>query len=676
MPHATSRRPFRWGLRAKSVALVLGITVVSLAVLGIGGRILLGDIQNDLGASLARDTALRTQHRTMSEVGLEVALARRFADSGLVRDWLADEDNPAKRARFLEEAEKFRGAFSSHGYFVAVAQSRHFYYASPEAPSPRVTYTVQDGVPENSWYFTTLAQADGIWINVDHDKTLGVTNVWINIAVRDGQDRVLGIVGTGIRLDAFLTRLLGGGETGVTTMILDERGAVVAHPDTRRIAFDLAARPEAENTVFRLADDDGSRARLAALLRVAPEQTHLPSTRVSLEGHSHLVATASVPTLGWVVLSAVDMRQKALLTPDRLVLAAAIISLVVLATAGLTALGFDALIVRPLVRLSGSIEAVRTGTYRGTALPSRRDELGALTRAFDAMARQVQANAEHLEHLVAARTDELAAVNDRLQDTHQRLTDSIRYASLLQKAILPDSRLDHDLPGRVFVLWRPRDVVGGDFYVYRGDDQSFLLGVVDCAGHGVPGACMTMLAHAALDMALREAPWSDPAAVLARVDAIARAMLPGTAGELRLATTMDMGLAHVDRRTGVVTFAGARMPLLWSDGANTGQLPAGRRGLNDRKPGTYVNAHIPLAAGRTFYLVSDGLFDQSGGPRGFGFGQHRFIDWMKENARLPLDDQKHRLEATLDRYQGDGAQRDDITVLAFRFDEGARALHL
>lgn len=278
------------------------------------------------------------------------------------------------------------------------------------------------------------------------------------------------------------------------------------------------------------------------------------------------------------------------------------------------------------------------------------------------MAQQVRAHSENLERLVDERTRELA-------EAHRKVTDSIRYASLIQHAILPDRALKADLQGQYFVLWRPRDVVGGDFYLYRSATGQCLFGVVDCAGHGVPGACMTMIAHAALEVALGDTPWQDPAALLQRTDQVARGMLPGDDRSRQIATSMDMGLCHVDLERRLVTFAGARLGLFWSDGDNCEEIPGHRRGVNDRRSGSYDNAQVPLAAGRTFYLVSDGLLDQAGGDQGYGFGARRLAAWIRTHAHLPLAEQKSALLEEIQAYQGPLAQRDDITLLAFRFDD-------
>ena len=284
------------------------------------------------------------------------------------------------------------------------------------------------------------------------------------------------------------------------------------------------------------------------------------------------------------------------------------------------------------------------------------------------MAAQVRAHTESLERRVAERTAELESAHAELAVAHRHLTESIRYASLIQRVILPDRQLNARLHGQYFVVWQPRDVVGGDFYLYRERDEGCLFGVIDCAGHGVPGAFMTMIAHAALERATAEESWTDPAALLNRADSVARQMLPDTDRLERLATSMDIGLCSVDWKTRKVHFAGAHIDLFVAGNGQVACLKGERGGVNDRKPRIFTTRSIDFSPQATFYLASDGILDQAGGAKGLPFGRSGFTAWLKHHADQPLDDQERALLRTLNEYRGAHPQRDDITVLAFRFE--------
>jgi len=257
----------------------------------------------------------------------------------------------------------------------------------------------------------------------------------------------------------------------------------------------------------------------------------------------------------------------------------------------------------------------------------------------------------------------LNALNKKLDLAHQSLTDSINYALLIQNAILPDRHLKQAMGEQFFVLWRPRDIVGGDFYFYRGDDGGKLFGVIDCAGHGVPGACMTMAAHAALEVATQAAGYQDPAAILQQTDTVVRNMLPL---DDRIVATIDASFCHYAADTHTLTFAGAHQSLFWTDGVVCQEITGGRRSLNDRKHGIYTNVKLQAAPSHTYYLTSDGLLDQAGGDSQHGFGAKRFHAWILQHAHLSLAEQRQALIEALDAYRGSQLQRDDITVFAFR----------
>src|SRR5690606_5849872 len=138
----------------------------------------------------------------------------------------------------------------------------------------------------------------------------------------------------------------------------------------------------------------------------------------------------------------------------------------------------------------------------------------------------------------------------------------------------------------------PRDVVGGDFYVFRAEHDGFLVGVCDCAGHGVPGAMMTMLMRSTIDHALATLGLNDPAALLAHVDAALRRLLEEGQLSRLLATNTDVGLAWVERGSRRVRFAGAAINLFYSDGEQVEVLPGTRRPLGDPRGGQFENHEV------------------------------------------------------------------------------------
>lgn len=659
----------RWGLRGKSVVALLIACLLALVPAVMLGWKAMEDIRTHFGLAFARNFTLLNQQKIIAPVIRELALSRRLAESVVTQDWLLAENDPARRSLFFREAEGFRADQHNYSYFVVVDSSRHYYFndsSSPLSNSPR--YTLSDTDPQDRWYFDTLARDETYNINVNYDAKLKVTKVWFNMVVRAGNEKV-GLAGGGLDLTEFLDQFISRREAGVTPMIVDPDGAIQAHPDTRLIAYSSGSSGQAKHHVFDLLGNDQERTALRQTLRQAEANPGEVETMWgTIDGKEQLIATAYIPQLRWHVLSAIDLHAAQVLDSRWIwPLVGTLAGLLAILLIGF-AYTVDLLVLRPLRGLKQSAKAIAAGQYDSPLPRTRPDEIGELSSAFASMADQVRRHTEELEDKVQQRTQALEKANREMAAAQKKIGDSIDYASLIQRAILPDRQLKASLGEHHFVLWKPRDVVGGDFYIYREGPVDSLIGVVDCAGHGVPGALMTMLALAAIDHAIDSVKSHDPAAILHETDHVMRGMLGQEEFTHSLATNMDAGLVRVDHQSKLLHFSGARISLFASDGNDVREYKGARRAIGDKRQGDYQDVEIPMEAGWTYYLCTDGFLDQAGGEHGFGFGNSRFAALLRNHARRPLAEQADVFAATLAQYQGEQPQRDDITILSFRFD--------
>ena len=281
-----------------------------------------------------------------------------------------------------------------------------------------------------------------------------------------------------------------------------------------------------------------------------------------------------------------------------------------------------------------------------------------------------------LERQVEARTRELAERN-------AQMLDSISYAKLLQESVLPKETQLRSLLAGQFVIWRPRDVVGGDFYWVKRTGGRTLVAVGDCTGHGVPGAFMTLLAISALDRiadslpasaaaptealtaADGQAPSADPAAILGRLNRLMKDMLRQNEADGDTDDGLDIGLCVEE--DGRLTFAGAGLALYRLDAGGLRTYAGDRRSIGYRRtPAEYAYTNHDVPAGHArYYLATDGFFDQNGGERDYAFGKKRFAELIARCGALRPEEQRAAFEAALDGYRGGERQRDDITVLSF-----------
>jgi serine phosphatase RsbU (regulator of sigma subunit) len=648
--------------------------VLLLLVMLFAGGLALDKIRAHYGAEFARTQSLLQKQKLVTLLTRELAVTQRLADLAVTHDWLADENDPVKRGAFFREAERFRASMTDHAYSIVADRSLHYYFSDDHSavPPDTVRYTLSPADAKDGWYFATRSTVHDYALDVNLDDKLKVTKVWVNVMIRDG-GHVLGLAAGAIDLSRFLQDFIHSSEAGVTNLIVNGDGVIQAHPDPRLIEYGAVAKSGSTKTVYRLLRPQDGTQLMAAMsaLKQVPDEGH--ELAVHLQGRPRLIGVSYIPELNWYVLSAIDPDMVSLLDQQLLArVVPAVLAMLVLLGLVIT-VGVDRLLLRPLSRLHRSVAQLSSGDYRVQLRTQRNDELGDLTRAFDRMAGEIRSHTEQLEQRIADRTRDLASAHEQLVAAHRAIQDSIRYASLIQSSILPHAQLAEQLGDDHFLLWKPRDVVGGDFYVFRSSGSVCLLGVVDCAGHGVPGAFMTMIAQTAFDVAVRELGLNDPAAVLTRMDQLARDMLRRDDSLKHIATNMDAGLCAVDFADGTVTFAGARLALYMSDGERCEEIAGARQGLADHKRGSFANHVCRIDPAATYYLTTDGFLDQSGGGKGYGFGRQRFSELLRRHARLPMSEQRAAFLQVLADYQGGRPQRDDITVLSFRFASGAGA---
>ncbi|MDN3526050.1 biofilm regulation protein phosphatase SiaA [Halomonas sabkhae] len=666
-----------WGLRTKSTLALLTACVAALIPALLIAWQALDDVRRHFASGYAEQYTLLHMQRILTPISRDLALSRRLADSVVTREWLADPDDPRLRRRFFEEAGGYREQFSDDAYFIVEHASGDYHYNADQqdfSSAPRYQLSPDD--PDDDWYYHTIQDPATYTIDVSQDHKLGVTKVWFNVKIRqDGE--LLGLTGGGIDLGSFLDRYMRDSPTGLTPMIIDKQGLIQAHPDRERVTVgtdDSLAGQDQTSRLHNLLDDPQQRDALDGILQKALRQPgNVRTLEASIQGRPHLLAVGYLQELDWMLVTAVDLRATPVINERWLWP----MILGLLAVLGVLALVFmyasNRLILRPVQRLQRSARALADGGEHTPLPTSRQDEIGQLSRTFSYMAERIARHTQDLEERVQKRTQELMQANQEMQQARREIDASIEYASIIQRAILPNRRLAARLPDQHAVLWRPRDTVGGDVYVFHADDQGYLIGLVDCAGHGVPGALMTMLARAIIDNAiLRHGP-SDPAALLNETDRQIRATLH-TGSQLNvIATHMDAGLVWIEPQASRLTFAGAKMTLYTTDGHQLEYHDGGKRALGQKRIMTYRNQALPLHHDWTYTLCTDGFLDQAGGEHGFGFGHSRLHDMLQRHASAPLDEQIAAYEAELEGYRGNLPQRDDITMLCFRFDASSTA---
>ena len=416
MAAKSARLPLLTSLRSS----ILAITLIGFAIIAVpawwGFNTLVNATIVQLGTLFAEKQILFDRYRGLGALMQEVTLAETLTRSPVMRDWALDEMNSGKRERAIAELEQYRDSFSNHSYFFVVNGSGNYYYndAANSYTGKQLSHTLSRDNPRDGWYYSTAALGEGCHLNVDHDDALGVTNVWINCVIHDG-DKVLGVLGTGIDLTSFIQQVVDFPQAGVQSMFVDAAGALQAHRDPQFIDFhSLTKAIENKKTIYSLLDLPTDQEALKSMLAaVTTGEVEVRSRFMQIDGHQMLVGVGYLDRLGWYNVSFMDIDQvidRSLFVPIGLLIAGLTIGVSLL-----IAFLFKVLVVDRLRKVEETVAAVPAGA---PVEPDRRnDEIGRLSRTLSTMAETVQDNMRTLERLVEERTAELHALAYRDQLT-------------------------------------------------------------------------------------------------------------------------------------------------------------------------------------------------------------------------------------------------------------------
>lgn len=260
---------------------------------------------------------------------------------------------------------------------------------------------------------------------------------------------------------------------------------------------------------------------------------------------------------------------------------------------------------------------------------------------------------------------------ENAEDANRRIVSSIEYARRIQRAILPLPEVLSSTVGPHSVLYLPRDLVSGDFYWCHAVGGSRFVAVVDCTGHGVPGAFMSLIGHSVLQQIVGEQGIEEPALILSRMHQQVRAALRQDEPGAESQDGMDVCLVRIDPHQ--LVFAGARRPLWWTAPPSSGQgdpvfgeIKGNRASLgggpHEKRTLVFDQHTLPLTPGLRLHLASDGFADQPNHLRQ-PFDLPRLRSLFRDTATLPVEDQGARIREAFEAHRGGASQRDDITLL-------------
>ena len=378
-----------------------------------------------IGARFAEKQVLYDKARTLQPLIREVALARQMADSAIIKQWAKNEKNPQLLEQAMVEIEKFRQHFQDGSYFLALAQSGHYYFndASSQYAGKQLRYTLDPAKPGDAWFYATIKNGENYQINVNPDLPLGVTKVWINVLLRDG-NKVLGVLGTGLDLTDFIRNVADLPQPGVTNLFVDHNAAIQIYRDIGYIDFSSITKSgKQQHSIDLLLERQEDSAWIRqAINQLAHGSSSVATKFLQINGKRYLAGVVALQEVGWYDITLLDL--SVLLPLHDFLEMGLTIGMVALTLMAIFLLFLRRLVLRPVAVLTAASDRIRQGDYAAAPTEKSGDEIGQLTTQFQAMRQAVHKTHNWMEDEIRKRTRQLSDAKEMLEVSLQQEKNS------------------------------------------------------------------------------------------------------------------------------------------------------------------------------------------------------------------------------------------------------------
>ncbi len=313
-------------------------------------------------------------------------------------------------------------------------------------------------------------------------------------------------------------------------------------------------------------------------------------------------------------------------------------------------------------------EAIKS-YYKDKTIVEKNEALEESIKALERANGQLEDYNVRLESLVKERTEQVIAQKEEIEKKSNSMLASINYAYRIQNAMLPNKKKLLKKFPNAFIYFEPKNIVSGDFYWFSEMNDLFIVAAIDCTGHGVPGAILSMIGMRELNNIIFEYRIVKPHLILKFLHEGVRSMLQQEEGSNR--DGMDASICAIDKPNNKVYFSGAKNSLVYVNLKENGEKvinqikgdPKSIGGFQKEKLREFTLHEFDLKYPSNLYLFSDGIQDQFGGTETKKFGKNNLINLLTQISHQPPDNQYKILDKTFKDWKGSNKQIDDIMLL-------------
>jgi serine phosphatase RsbU (regulator of sigma subunit)/tetratricopeptide (TPR) repeat protein len=269
------------------------------------------------------------------------------------------------------------------------------------------------------------------------------------------------------------------------------------------------------------------------------------------------------------------------------------------------------------------------------------------------------------KEIIKLQKDNVELINEELNTKNREILESITYAKRIQSAILPQPKLVKEYLSDSFILYKPKDIVAGDFYWFENVEDTILFAAADCTGHGVPGAMVSVVCHNGLNRSVREHKLVNPAKILDKTRELVVAEFEKSEEDVK--DGMDISLCALNLKQLSLEWAGANNPLWIIRNGELIEFKSDKQAIGKvDSPKPFTNHYVELQQNDTIYLFTDGFQDQFGGPKEKKFRAAQLKEILFSIQELNLEEQKKSLDTCFENWKGSLEQVDDVCLIGVR----------